>query len=77
MNKMLDDVLKRARNWPESAQQELAAIASEIETELSAGSYKPTRAELEGIERGIADAEAGRFAADSEVEAVFAKHRRS
>jgi len=77
MNKMLDDVLKRARNWPQSAQEELAAIASEIETELSAGSYKPTRAELAGIERGLADAEAGRFATDDEVGAVFAKHRRS
>jgi hypothetical protein len=41
----------------------------------SRGNYEPTPSELAGIDRGLADAEAGRFASDAEVEAAFAKFR--
>ena len=37
--------------------------------------YEPTASELAGIDRGLADAEAGRFASDADVEAAFAKFR--
>ena len=33
------------------------------------------RAELEEVSKGLAEAEAGDFASDEEVAAVFAKHR--
>lgn len=71
------DVLTRATTWPAEAQAELIAYAEEIEAGLSAGTYHPTEAELAGIDRGLADARAGRFATDEQVAAVFARHRRA
>jgi predicted transcriptional regulator len=52
-------------------------IRSEIDASLKGGKYRATRAELEGIDRGLKAAREGRFATDAEVEAVFAKHRRT
>jgi predicted transcriptional regulator len=76
MNKSLTDLLTRAASWPADAQDELARLAREIEEELGAGTYRPTPEELAGINRGLSDVAAGRFATAEEVEAVFAKHRR-
>ena len=76
MNKSLTDLLERARSWPEGAQEELEQVAREIEAELRGGTYHATPEELAGIDRGLRAAEAGQFATDAEVEAVFAKHRR-
>jgi predicted transcriptional regulator len=70
------DVLRRARSWPEEAQEELARVALEIETEHGSGTYQATSEELRGIDRGLRDAEQGRFATDEQVEATFAKFRR-
>jgi predicted transcriptional regulator len=69
------DTLSRATSWPPEAQAELAAYAAEIEAALVAGEYQPTEAELAGIDRGLADARAGRFATEEEVAAVFARFR--
>ena len=71
----LADTLSRAASWPVEAQVELAAYAAEIEAALVAGEYQPTEAELAGIDRGLADARAGRFATDDDVAAVFARFR--
>jgi predicted transcriptional regulator len=68
-------LLERVATWPEPAQAELAEMARAIEAELD-GEYKPTPSELAGIDRGLADAAAGRFASPEEIEEVFAKHRR-
>ena len=76
MNKSLSDLLDRARAWPTEAQDELERMAREIESELGAGTYRPTPEELAGLSRGLSDVAAGRLATDEEVEAVFAKHRR-
>ena len=75
-NAALKAIMERAASWPEYAQAQLVEVASEIETELSAGTYHATEAELAGIRRGLRAADEGRFASDEEVEAVFAKHRR-
>jgi predicted transcriptional regulator len=72
--KALTAILERVETWPEAAQQQLAEIALEIEQDLS-GTYNPTPAERAGIERGLADAKAGRFATDEQVEAALAKFR--
>jgi len=77
MNKTLADILRRADAWPESAQEEFAELAREIEAELKAGVYRATPEELAGIDRGLKDAAEGRFASDQAVEAAFAKHRGS
>jgi len=73
----LTEALTRATTWPPEAQAELAAYAEEIEAALAAGAYTPTESERAGINRGLADAQAGRFATDEQVAAVFARHRRA
>jgi predicted transcriptional regulator len=72
--KMLAAILERVETWPESAQEQLAEIALEIEQDLQ-GTYRATPDELAGIDRGLEDARAGRFASDEEVEAALAKFR--
>ena len=75
--KVLKDVLQRVETWPEEAQLELAEIALEIDAGLAGGTYHATADELRGIDRGLKAAREGRVASDADVEAVFAKHRRS
>lgn len=75
-SKALDAVLERVATWPEAAQQQLAEIALEIEQDLS-GAYHATAEERAGIERGLADVRAGRFATDEQVEAALAKFRQT
>jgi predicted transcriptional regulator len=70
-------ILARAANWPAEALAELLSYAEEIEMGLDAGIYHPTKAELASIDRGLADARAGRFATDEQVAAVFARRRRA
>ena len=73
--KFLRDLVKRAEAWPESAQEELALVALEIEAELSNGHYRATTDEIRGVDRGLRDAAEGKFASEAQVDAVFAKHR--
>ena len=75
--KMLTEVLERVEAWPAHVQNQLAEIALDIEAALKEGDYDPTPQELAGIDRGLRAAAEGRFATDEEVEAVFAKFRRS
>jgi predicted transcriptional regulator len=64
----------RAR-WPEAAQAELAELVLEIDAELGAGAYKATKAELDGIDRGLKAAGEGRFATSDQVDDLFRKYR--
>jgi predicted transcriptional regulator len=75
MSRKLKELLKRAESWPEEDQQELALHAEAIESR-HAGGYRASAEELEGIDRGLRDAEDGRFATDEEVERAFAQFRR-
>ena len=73
--KQLAEILERVESWPAHAQDKLAEIAREIEEDLN-DDYEPSEAELAGIDRGLRDADQGRFATEAEVEAAFAKFRR-
>jgi hypothetical protein len=73
--KRLTDALTRVESWPAEWQEQLADIALDIDAGLKGGVYYPTADELEGIDRGLRDAEQGRFATDEEVESAFAKFR--
>jgi predicted transcriptional regulator len=75
-SKALTEAMRRTESWPESAQEELAEIALEIDARVRGGRYHATPEELAGIDRGLKAAQEGRFATDQQVEAVFAKHRR-
>ena len=74
--KQLTEALERVETWPAQAQDQLAEIAREIDAGLKDIPYEPTDEELAGIDRGLRDADQGRFATDAEVEALFAKFRR-
>lgn len=71
MTKQLKELLERAESWPEVAQQDLLAVAQEIEA--GQGVYHATPEELEGIDRGLKAAEQGLFASAEEVKALFEK----
>lgn len=73
--KPLADILERVETWPPHVQDELAAYARELEAGVQGDAYHPSPEELAGIDRGLRAADAGRFAAEAEVEAVFAKFR--
>ena len=70
MQTKLEDVLTRARKWPDQAKQELAEIALEIEASLG-GVYRASPDEL----RAIDEADASGVASEQEVEAAFAAFR--
>jgi RNA polymerase-binding transcription factor DksA len=77
MTKALKDLLERAESWPDWAQQELADLSLEIDREVKAGTYHATREELRKIDEALAAVRRGEVATEEEVEAVFAKHRRT
>ncbi len=72
----LKDLLERVRSWPEEAQNELAAIASEIESELQGGEYLATQDELQIIDAAMSAIDRGEVATEADVQAAFAKFRR-
>jgi hypothetical protein len=69
----LKNLMERVRNWPQTAQDELVAVASQIESELRGGEYLATREELRIIDAAIASIDSGEAATDLEIEAAFAK----
>jgi hypothetical protein len=71
----LKDLLERVQAWPEAAQDELVAVAEQIENELRGDTYVATRDELLAIDDAIASIDAGEVATEREVEADFAKFR--
>jgi hypothetical protein len=56
-----------------AAQDELVAVASQIESELQGGDYLATQEELRIVDAAIASIDSGEAATDAEVTAAFAK----
>jgi Ni,Fe-hydrogenase maturation factor len=73
----LKDLLERIKAWPEEAQDELVAVANQIESELQSRDYLATRDELVIIDAAMASVDAGEVATDAEIKAAFAKFRRA
>jgi hypothetical protein len=71
----LKNLLERVQTWPEAAQDELVAVAKEIESELQGHDYLATREELRIIDAAMASIDAGEVATDAEIKAAFAKFR--
>jgi hypothetical protein len=71
----LKNLLERVRTWPEEAQNELVAVANQIESELKGDEYIASREELEIIDAAMASIDAGEVATDTEIRAAFAKFR--
>jgi predicted transcriptional regulator len=76
MNAILKDILTRAETWSDEDQEELAQVALEIEARRH-GVYHATPEELRAIDEALAAVARGEIATDEQVEAVFAKYRRS
>jgi len=72
-NADLKDLLERVQAWPEEAQDELVAVANQIESELQGNQYVASREELQIIDAAIASIDGGDFATDAEVRAAFVK----
>jgi predicted transcriptional regulator len=72
----LKNLLKRVQTWPEAAQDELVAVANQIESELQGDEYVATPDELAAIDAAIASIDAGEFATEREIETAFANFRR-
>ena len=73
--KLLTDAMQRVETWPKAAQEELAAIALDIDAALNGDTYHATPEELIGLDRGRLAADQGRFVTPHDVATVFAKHR--
>jgi hypothetical protein len=69
----LKNLLERVRNWPEAAQDELVAVANQIESEIQVKNYPATQEELRVIDAAIASIDGGEAATDAEIQAAFAK----
>jgi len=72
----LKNLLERIQTWPEEAQNELVAVAAQIESELQGDGYTATQNELQVIDEAMASLDAGEFATDAEVATAFAKLRK-
>lgn len=72
MTSKIDQAIEEVRKLPRKRQDEIADILSAMSAEV------PTSAELlEAIDEGIADADAGRFADPTAVNALFARFRQA
>jgi predicted transcriptional regulator len=69
-------LLEEVETWPLEDQEELAEYAREIRGRRT-GVYQLSEDERAGIERGLADMRAGRFATDEQIAAIFQKARSS
>jgi predicted transcriptional regulator len=74
MTKKLAEFIKRAESWPEEAQEQALATLQSIEQEIRQP-HELSEDDRRAIDRGLADAKAGRFASDEEVEQLFARFR--
>jgi hypothetical protein len=71
----LKNLLERVKTWPEEAQDELVAVANQIESGLQGRDYLASREELRIIDAAMVSIDRGETATDAEVEATIAKFR--
>jgi predicted transcriptional regulator len=74
MTALTKKLLEEVETWPLEDQEELAEYAREIRGRRT-GVYQLSEAERTGIERGLADMRAGRFATDEQIAAIFKRAR--
>ena len=69
----LAELFEKVSNWSEEDQEEVFNSIADIEARRAAD-YELTEADRAAIARGVADADAGRFAPDGAVEALFKRY---
>ena len=70
-----DRILDRARDWPQSLREMAANVLLEIEA-LGGERVVLSEEERRGVQRGLDDVRAGRFASDEDMAALFARYER-
>jgi predicted transcriptional regulator len=70
----MKQMLPRIENWSSEDQEALFEAAKSIEAERK-GVYRATESEPAAIDRGLSEAQSGRFADTEAVEKVRAKFR--
>jgi hypothetical protein len=73
MNKILQDVLEHAANWPREDQEELAEYAREIEARRT-GIYTMSDDERMAVRMGLAEADRGEFVPDDLIAKADKRH---
>ena len=71
----LTNLSERVQTWPEEAQDELLAVANQIENELQRRSYFVSQEELRIIDAAITSVDVGEAATDAEIRTAFSKFR--
>ena len=69
-------LLERVESWPIEDQEELAALAREIESRRT-GVYRLSDDERSAVRAGLEDARQGYFATEEEMEEFYQLHRRA
>jgi len=72
MTKLLEQAIAAVRKLPPERQDELAEILFSLSSDVP---LQVTEHERIVIEAGLADADAGQFASEEDVSALFARHR--
>jgi predicted transcriptional regulator len=72
MTKLLEQAIAAVRKLPPERQDEIAEILFSLSSDVP---LQVTEGERIAIETGLADADAGRFASEEDVSALFARHR--
>jgi predicted transcriptional regulator len=73
MVRALEEVIKKAENWPAEDQEALAEFAREIEARRT-GVYTMSDAERQAVREGLAQADRGEFVADDIVAKADKRH---
>jgi hypothetical protein len=74
MSPATKSLLEQVESWPEEDQEELAAVAREIESRRS-GVYRLSDDERAAVRSGMDAARLGDFAPDHEIEEFYKLHR--
>jgi hypothetical protein len=67
-------LIKQIASWPEEDQEEIAAVAREIESRRT-GIYRLSAVERAAVREGIDAADVGHFAPEDEMEEFYRLHR--
>ena len=71
MTKLLERAIETIRGLPSSRQDEIAQAILDLAVDLDGEEEEIDADDLPGLLEGLADADAGRFATDEQVEAAF------
>ncbi|MGH6816059.1 MAG: hypothetical protein ACREC6_10160, partial [Hyphomicrobiaceae bacterium] len=76
MTTLLEKALEVVRGWPDQRQNDAALLLLALDR-LGSQPYSASPDELRAIDEALAQTARGEFASDEDVEAVFARFRRS